>query len=234
MNRLRRWLVRHADRELERMQRHELAHGPREQMHGITVVMFTADAERTRAMMDRVRAALDLVARYDMKSLTSMRAHFDHIQISSSVPVANAQYLHTQRLCTLSAEYLERESTEPARLAMTLVHELTHARHFSREKAVKLSLPQAEWLCIGAELAFIRKVPGTGHLERAARRRLERPPDFYGRRAQAERELEYIYEQKLPRWFMWILERLAGHKLPPHDPPPEERAVNGTRPEGAP
>lgn len=219
---------------MERMQRHDLAHGPREQIQGITVVTFTADAERTRATMDRVRAALDLIARYDAKSLAALRAHFDHIQVSSLIGPANAQYLHAQRLCTLSAEYLDRESTEPARLAMTLVHELTHARHCSREKAVKLSLAQTEWLCIGAELAFIRKVPGTGHLERAARRRLERRPDFYGRRARVERELEYFREQKLPRWFLWILERLAGHRLARPEPPPAEREAHGTRPEGAP
>lgn len=222
MKRLRRWIVRRIDASLERARRHDLAHGPREVMHGVTVVAF-ADGERSRALLDRVRAALDLVARHDPKSLAGIADHFDHIQVLSTLGVANAQYLHAERLCLLSAEYLERPGTEPARLAMSLVHELTHARHFSRAKPAAMSLAQAEWLCIGAELAFVRKVPGTAHLQQAARKRLERRADFYARPAEMEREAEFIHAQKLPRWFVWLLERLAGHKLPPPPEPPTVR-----------
>ena len=221
--RLRHWIVRRIDAALEKSRRQELARGPREVMHGVPVVVFRDEAPRERALLDRVRAALDLVARHDAKSLAAIVDHFDHIQVLSTLGVPNAQYLHAERLCVLSAEYLERDTTEAARLAMTLVHELTHARQLSRDRPVKMSVAQAEWLCIGAELAFVRKVPGTEHLQRAARKRLERRPDFYARPADKEREAEYIRAQNFPRWWMWMMERLSGNRLPP--PPPESPAA---------
>lgn len=215
MKRLRRWIVRRIDASLETSRRQELARGPREVMHGVPVVVFRDDAARVRARMDRVRAALELVARHDPKSLAGMADHFDHVQVLSTLGVPNAQYLHGERLCLLSAAYLDRPETEPARLAMTLVHEFTHARHLSRGGGATMSLAQQEWLCIGAELAFVRKVPGTEPLRRAARKRLERRPDFYDRPAEKQREADFIHAQRLPRWFVWMMERLAGQTLPP-------------------
>jgi hypothetical protein len=220
MDRLRRWIVRRIDASLENTRRKELAHGPREVMHGVPVVAFKDDAKRTRALLDRARAALDLVARHDPRALAGIVDHFDHIQVICTLGPSNAQYVHAERRCLLSAEYLERPGTEPARLAMTLVHELTHARHISRGKGADLSLAQAEWLCIGAELAFARKVPGTEHLRQAARKRLERRTDFYARPAEREREADFIHAQKLPRWVVWMMERMAGRTLPPPPEPP--------------
>lgn len=224
MKHLRRWIARFVDWRLETIRRRSLAHGPREQMHGLTVVTYPSDAGHARALLDRVRAALDLVARHDPKSLASMRDHFDHVQVFYTLGAFNAQYLHAERLCLLSGEYVERESTEPARLAMTLIHELTHARHLSRPNPQPLSVAQAEWLSIGAELAFVKKVPGTARLQNAARKRLERRPDFYERPAQKQRDAEFIHRQNLPRWMMWIGERLAGRTIPPPAGPPDPLA----------
>lgn len=220
MKRLRYWIIRRIDGFLETSRRQELARGPREVMHGVPVVVFRDKAERVRARMDRVRAALDLVARHDATSLAALVDHFGHIQVLSTLGAPNAQYLHAERLCLLSAEYLERDTTEPARLAMTLIHELAHARQLGRDKPAAMPPAQAEWLSIGAELAFARKVPGTEPLQRAARKRLERRPDFYARPAEKEREAEFIHAQRLPRWFVWMLERFSGQGLPPPPHPP--------------
>lgn len=209
-DRLRHWLNVRITRHLENARRRELARGPREQMHGITVVTYRARAEHARSVLDRVRAALELVARHDPGSLDAMRERFAHVQVVATLGTANAEYRHGERLCVLSGEYVERESTQPARLAMTLVHELTHARHLGRARRVPLSTAQAEWLCIGAELAFIKKVPGTGHLRRAANERLARRADFYERPAQAERLLQYVRSTNVPRWVRWLLLRVLA------------------------
>jgi hypothetical protein len=211
--RLRRWIFRWMTRRIESSRRRDLARGPREQMHGLTVVAYRCSAERARAILDWVRAALDLIARHDPGSLSAMRDHFAHVQVVDILGPLNAQYWHEERLCRLSGEYVQRDDTVPGRLAMTLVHELTHARHRNRARPGRLSVAQEEWLCIGAELAFIKKVPGSERLQRAARQRLERRPEFYARPAQAERVLEYVRSSGMPRWCRWIFQRLWGPML---------------------
>ncbi|HYR07351.1 MAG TPA: hypothetical protein VEQ60_06275 [Longimicrobium sp.] len=179
----------------------ELRKGTRENIHGLEVVIHRTDAACTRARLDKVRAALDVVARHDPRSLEAMRTHFSAILVWRWMVGANGSYLHSERLCTLYCDYVGDADTEPARIAMTLIHELTHAKHDSRApRRQPMSREHAEWLCIGAELAFIKKVPGTEHLRQAAERRLERRPQFYSRAADLERQIEQLEAAGGHRW----------------------------------
>lgn len=199
------WMHRRLDQLETWLRRSELRKGTRANAHGISVVIYRTNADQTRISMEKVHAALELIARHDPRSLEGMRSHFDTILVWYGLDAANAGYLHSERLCMLSFRYVEKESTEPARLAMTLVHELTHARHFSRGRPLRGA--HAEWLCIGAELAFIKKVPGTEHLRVAAARRLERRPDFYSAAADTERQLADL-EAGGARWSAALLRYL--------------------------
>lgn len=201
--------LRGADRFVEYTRRWELANGPREVVHGVTVVAFRDEAAGEVALLDKVRAALELIARHDPDSLQGIRDHFDHVQVVYTLGIYAAECRAAERLCLLGGDYLAEEGTTPEAVAMVLVHELTHARHLARPGGRELSVPQAEWLCIGAELAFIRGVPGTERLQRDAEQRLERRPDFYGPEARRERARRLLHEQ-VPRPLTWLLERLAG------------------------
>ncbi|HEU4880979.1 MAG TPA: hypothetical protein VFT45_02005 [Longimicrobium sp.] len=204
------WLARRMSQLEGWARRTELRKGTRVDVHGLAVVMHEADPVHSRACLDKVTAALDVVAEYDPRSLEAMRSHFSAILVWSWMVAANGSYLHSERLCMLWCDYVEDEDTEPARIAMTLIHELTHAKHARRARRGRpMDRAQAEWLCIGAELAFIRKVPETEHLRRAAAARLERRADFYSPAATAERKLEHLEDTGGRRWaaFLRFLQR---------------------------
>lgn len=201
------WLNRRIRQVEAWARRTELRKGTRVELHGVAFVLERGDAAAYRVCREKVQAALELVARHDPRSLEAMRGHFSGILVWNGVHAANGSYLHPERLCMLNSRYVRAEGTEPARIAMTLIHELTHAKHFSRGRP--LAGVHAEWLCIGAELAFIRKVPGTEHLRRGAARRLERRPDFYSREAETQRGIADL-EARGARWsvaFLRFLQR---------------------------
>lgn len=191
------WMQRRTARVQAWLRESELREGTRAEVHGVTVVIERGEAAESGLLLEKVQAALDLVARHDPRSLEAMRGHFSGILVWYGLNAANGSYLHSERLCMLYTRYVKAERTEPARIAMTLIHELTHAKHFSRGRP--MVGVNAEWLCIGAELAFIRKVPGTDHLRDAAAGRLERRPEFYSREAKMEREIEDM-EARGARW----------------------------------
>lgn len=192
------------------MRRVVMRRSARHDLHGLTVVMHRAGRDHMDACVAKVRVALDLLDEYDPEKLEEMRARFDYVLIWPYLAASNGAYLHSERACELNCEYVEKESTAPARVAMTLVHEVTHARQFARHNPKRpMSRPQAEWLCIGAEIAFAGKVPGTEHLIAAARRRMERRPEFYSRRADAERALAELRKGGVaPRWLLRLMKRM--------------------------
>ncbi|MEW5927309.1 MAG: hypothetical protein AB1941_07490 [Gemmatimonadota bacterium] len=180
-----------------------------------------------QACLDKVRAALDVIAEHDPDRLRELRERFDVVLIWYGPAPAAGSYLHSRRLCELNCEYVEKAETEPARVAMTLVHELAHARLMSTADPRRpMSLPQAEWLCIGAEVAFAKKLPGAEHLVSAAQRRLDRRPEFYSPEAHAQRTLEALRALSPPGWLMRLAERMYERRFgrPSGSARPDSRA----------
>jgi hypothetical protein len=142
-----------------------LRRGLRSEHRGVPLVMHRAGPDHVRACLEKVRAALDLIAEHDADRLTELRERFKSVLIWYGPAPANGSYLHSQRLCELNCEYVEKAEIEPTRVAMTLVHELTHARLMETADPKRpMSIPQAEWLCIGSEVAFAKKLPDAEHL----------------------------------------------------------------------
>lgn len=153
------WLGRRVKQWEARTRRTELREGTREDVHGLAVVIHRTDAASARARLDKVRAALDVIARHDPPSLEAMRTHFSAILVWDWMVAANGSYLHSERLCTLYCDYVANENTEPARIAMTLIHELAHARHSSRTRRQPMSWGHAAVHWRGAGL----HQEGAGH-----------------------------------------------------------------------
>jgi hypothetical protein len=176
--------------------------------------MHRAGPGHVQACLEKVRAALDVIAEHDPDRLTELRERFDQVLIWYGPAPANGSYLHSQRLCELNCEYVEKAEIEPARVAMTLVHELTHARLMGTADPTRpMSVPQAEWLCIGSEVAFAKRLPGAEHLVSAAQRRMERRPQFYSPEAHAERTLENLRALSPPGWLMRLAERMYERRF---------------------
>lgn len=81
------------------------------------------------------------------------------------VPGGNGggQYLHCLRACLLDREYIA--TALPESLAATIVHESAHARIAAWGIPYARDLRgRVERICVDAEIAFLRRVPGTASL----------------------------------------------------------------------
>jgi len=127
------------------------------------------DGENDDLYFDRVEEALDLVERYDPRTMDEIRRHFDGILVLGSERFRLAHWHDNARLCVITGPHLATSSTSPENVALTLVHENMHA------KLCAAGLGYAEGrrapievICGMAELAFARRVPySTGLVERA-------------------------------------------------------------------
>ncbi len=201
----RRWTDRHRQREFE--------NGTRASIHGVIVVVHRADAAHTEACLAKVRAALDLLAEHTPDRVSQIRERLSSVFVWYGLLAAIGTYRHSTRMCELDCDYVESDSTTPAEVALTLVHEATHARLFSRDSNRRMTTAQAEWLCISAEVAVARRLPDSERLVTDAKRRLERPPETYSQSAAAARKLADL-ERRVPyQWMKAIVRHFARRRL---------------------
>ncbi|HEY2856310.1 MAG TPA: hypothetical protein VGJ18_25945 [Gemmatimonadaceae bacterium] len=115
--------------------------------------------EQLRAAVDRVRDALELIQSLDPRRLVRLRRDIDQISIVDDLrPQVVGLYGLGSRTCYLAAQHVQAEL--PARIALTIVHEATHAR------LDRLHLPKwgtvtarSEWRAFVEELSFAERLP---------------------------------------------------------------------------
>jgi hypothetical protein len=122
----------------------------------------------SREEMKTVTAALDLIARADVRRFARLRRDLRRVIL---VTHGGPEYVHAIRGCVISANDVRQQSAE--RVAMTLVHEATHARLGALGFAHKWTLrDRIEKRCVEEEISFIQRVPGTDRLLKEARKAL--------------------------------------------------------------
>lgn len=105
-----------------------------------------------------VSAALDLIASVDPVRFTRLRRDLRRIFVTGCS--ADAQYWAELDMCLLRGDVLLRKDITPAQIALTLVHEGTHARLAKAGFAYSpTSRNRHEVLCIKAEFAFASRLP---------------------------------------------------------------------------
>jgi hypothetical protein len=154
----------------------------------------------------KLRAALDLIAAIEPRRVLRMRRDVDRLLITS-VQTGWGQFHPPLRMCLLDEDYVCRSSTAREDVALTLIHEATHARL----SAVGLRyLPdrraRIERVCLTQELVFASKLANAagfvGRLERA----LALPDTTWSDAAQADRRMRVIRSWGWPKWIVRALE----------------------------
>jgi hypothetical protein len=154
----------------------------------------------------KLRAAINLIAAREPRRLSRMRRDLDRILITT-VQIARGQFHSPLRMCLLDEDHFCHASTTAEDLALTLVHEATHARLF----AVGLGYPpdlrgRIERVCMRQELAFAaRLVNAAGHVARLERA-LMLPDSTWSDAAHEERRMAVIRGWGWPRWIAQALE----------------------------
>lgn len=146
--------------------------------------------------------ALTLILTFAPGSLNWIRRNVKRILLSES---GGATFISTMQTCRVGVAYARRASV--VELAMTVVHEATHAR-LERAGAIYEGncMGRIERACVASEVRFASKVPGSEAAIARVEQLLETQWWNDGpRREAARRELERF---GLPEWLRsWIHKR---------------------------
>lgn len=143
---------------------------PEQRVHGVQVVVFGGKSEEG-ALVSKIREALTLIAQVDPKRFCRLSRDIEYIACIRAV-YALGQYIDQARACVLDLDYVRR-TTDPAQIAIVIVHEAIHARlHragvlFSTERASRI-----ERACAREEVRFAKRIPGADQLLEWTKERL--------------------------------------------------------------
>jgi hypothetical protein len=186
--------------------------GRRLRVAGFDARVLLAEPSELRMIETRLVEALSLVSHYSPIRYSHLRRDLPRLWVCA-IPAAAAWCLSGARMCLINLEYLTEESTTPARLALTLVHEGTHAR-LARAgfKYTDGTRARMERICFLTELILARRLPDSPQHVGAIEQTLGQPDSYFSRNAQTERELREISElgllgrlgARMRRAILWV------------------------------
>ncbi len=141
---------------------------PKANVLGIEVVDLTRDASGATAMEVTVKV-LHLIHDVSPRELRQLASLAPRIAIVRGYAWAG-QYWHFYRGIALEASAVERQV--PLAVAMTIVHESTHARIATAGVPYLPYRRRIEELCVRQEVRLAELIPGTDMLIEGARRKL--------------------------------------------------------------
>jgi|SRR5215472_17490661 len=189
---MRRWGDADAD---ERFRLLTFLFSKRLKVPGFDVRFFVYPNRRDRQRAEsRLGEALVLLKQYTPLRLAYLEKDLPKL----SIFVAGAAYAKCYariQLCLLDEEYVLGDQTTAIDLALTLVHEGTHARlaragfRYTDDRRARI-----ERICYGAELVVARRIPGAERSVRSFERSIAAKDTYYSRSVQRTRELRKTAE----------------------------------------
>jgi len=189
-------------------------------LHGVKVKLAPVlDEEIGTRALEKVEAALDLIAEHDPRRMSRIARDLRWIWIQRAA-YAPAYFIKELRLCVLDRAYIVADSTPPAMIAVSIVHEAAHARLFSRDIPYPApARPRIEAVCDAQSAEFARRLPDG---EPLVRRILEgRPADVThwsddkldrrmadAKHAEFEATRQELEASDLPAWLKRMLHKM--------------------------
>jgi hypothetical protein len=153
------------------------------------IIRDARDHDHVGALVQRVADALCLIAELDERRLDRMRRLARRIVIVPTLGT-DGEYWWSPRVLVVSEYHARNAPLE--RIAMTLVHEATHAR--LREAGIGYDAAnrhRVERACIGEELAFARRLPEPEPwLEQASAKQID--PDHWSDEQMQQRRIRAL------------------------------------------
>ena len=150
--------------------------------------LFPDRADRQKAA-DRLTEAVGLLRNHAPLRLSYLEKDLPKLSVSTA-GAALAKCYDRIRLCLLDDEYVLADQTTPVDLALTLVHEGTHARlaragyRYTDERRARI-----ERVCYNAELVVARRIPGAERAVQSFERSIAANDTYYSRSVQRMREI---------------------------------------------
>lgn len=159
-----------------------------------------SESKEDSELLRRVREVLLLISRTEPSFFRRMKQAVCRILIAPSGGAAGSYWSFLDG-CALSAHHVLTDSTTS--VAMTLIHEATHARlHHKGIRYTPQLRPRIEAMCIRAEVEFARRVPGTEQLVAEAESALSKP--WWSGEAQKTRKLNQLRTLGVPGWLLRV------------------------------
>lgn len=146
---------------------------------GLRLCVHKASAESVRQASANLRTAVALLDRYDPIRLRRIcRDLKTGIIVFPTGSTARAEYHRDVDVCFLRHDYVV--SGHPGFIALSIVHEATHARMRRLSHDTPKRRARMEQICIAAQIAFASRVPGISATidELSARRSNVRVSDY--------------------------------------------------------
>jgi hypothetical protein len=171
-------------------------------------------AKERDCSLRRIEDALALIEQCDSLSYSRVTRDLKRIWVNL-VAVGNANFQRSLQACVLDERYVLSETTTAERLALTIIHEATHARlercGINYDEKLR---PRIEAACRRRELAFTRKLPDSIELQDELVQTLEwyaTNPDYYSNLRFEEREVqggaEVLRYLAVPEWIIRVILR---------------------------
>jgi len=178
-------------------------------LHRIRTAVFLNDPNYD-FYFDRVDEALELIARYDPKTMEEIQRHFDGILVLGSERFRLGHWNDNAKLCVITGPHLASSASSPELVALTLVHENMHARLCAAGISYRDGRrAPVEVICAMAELAFARRIPHSVELVERAERRLDNAArsveERWSNETQRGAVLEHLRTLGSPIWFVKLV-----------------------------
>lgn len=171
-----------------------------ETLCGVEVRVFESQAT-ARVLFQKTRAALELISAVDAVRIHKIRRDLKGILFTSS---GGAAFFPHLRICRIGLAYAARVSA--LELAMTIVHESTHARLFRVGRGYAVHERElVEKVCVHAEVAFARRYPDSGVLIDQSLTRLGM--EWWKPEAMVTEERKQLARLGWPEWLVRLVSR---------------------------
>jgi len=132
--------------------------GRRMPLRGFDVRALMPEKDESPLICRRLEAAFALLERYAPFRLEMFRRDIQRIWVTGIS--SRGAFVRDHAMCLLNFDFMTDESTRDAEIALTMVHEGTHARlaraGFGYDEQ---SRPRIERLCLASELVVARRLP---------------------------------------------------------------------------
>jgi hypothetical protein len=160
-------------------------------VQGFDARALLADQDERRHIEQALQDAIALLGQYAPLRLAYLRRDLPRVWVGTTHN--RAECLAAASMCVLQFEYIANPSTSPVSIAMTLVHEGTHARllrlGFGYEESRRRRL---ERLCVLTEILFAKRVPGAAAEIQQTEGQLARDDEFWSNAAFRRRALAHL------------------------------------------
>lgn len=177
----------------------------------IKIATFFRDKEGM-IVFSKISQALSLISEFDPCRYRQIKRDVKRIWLFIAKPAAG-RWMNELQACILDKEFY-CGLTPASRMALTIVHEATHARLYKfKIKYTEETRARVEQICIKSELAFAKRLPNGKDLIKMVESKLKRTEDFYSDAQFQQRNLQALDELGKKSWLARILYPIFKRKV---------------------